>query len=64
LLSLWDNGHEANMKAALTTITVPYSISFMAGMFDWTFDDGFYMLIGFAMLAGIIWAWIAEVRRK
>ena len=52
------------MKAALTTITVPYSISFMAGMFDWTFDDGFYMLIGFAMLAGIIWAWIAEVRRK
>ncbi len=51
------------MKAALTTLTVPYSISFMSGMFGWTFDDGFFMLLGFSMLAGIIWAWIVEMRR-
>ena len=51
------------MKAALTTITVPYAISFLGGMFGWTFDDGFYMLIGFAMLAGIIWAWVVEAIR-
>ena len=51
------------MKAALTTITVPFSISFLSGVFYWEFPEGFYMLLGAAMVAGIIWAWVVEMKR-
>jgi hypothetical protein len=52
------------MKAALTTITVPYGISFLSGVFYWDFPEGFYMLLGFAMLGGIAWAWTVEMKRS
>ena len=54
---------KTNMKLALSLITVPYGISFLGGMFGWYMEDGMYMLIGFSMLAGIIWAWIVECNR-
>lgn len=52
-----------NLKIALTLISVPLALSFLSGMFDWYIDDGFFMLFGFSMVAGIVWAWI-EVNRK
>lgn len=52
------------MKAALTTITAPMALSFFAGMFDWYMDDGVYMLIGFTMIAGLVWAWIIALKQN
>jgi hypothetical protein len=52
-----------NMKGALTTISVPYAVSFLDGMFLWGLPEGFYILVGFAMLVGIVWAWIVESNR-
>ncbi len=51
------------MKAALSFISVPFAISFFAGMFDWYIDDGMYILFGFSMLVGAIWAWVIELKR-
>lgn len=50
------------MKNALTLITAPMALSFLAGMFDWTLPDGLYVLIGFTMIGGLIWAWIIEAK--
>jgi len=54
---------KGNMKGALTTITVPYTISFLSGVFYWEFPEGFYMLIGLALLAGIVWAWYEALKK-
>jgi len=51
------------MKGALTLITAPLLLSFLSGMFEWYMDDGVYMLIGFAVIAGLIWAWLVETNR-
>jgi len=51
------------MKYALLLISVPYAISFLAGMFGWYMEDGMYMLIGLSMLVGIVWAWIVELKK-
>ena len=51
------------MKAALTTISVPYGISFLSGVFYWDFPEGFYILLGLSMMAGIIWAWAVELKK-
>lgn len=53
-----------NMKAALSLITGAFSFSFLIGFFGWYVDDGVFALIGFAMMAGIIWAWIADASRE
>lgn len=55
---------KTNMKAALLFITVPLTISFFAGMFEWYIEDGMYILLGLSMIIGIIWAWIAESNRN
>lgn len=52
------------MKTALTLLTLPMALSFFAGMFEWSMDDGVYMFIGFTMIAALIWAWIIELKRK
>lgn len=51
------------MKTALSLITVPYAISFFGGMFDWYFEDGFYILMGISIIVGIVWAWRLEMKR-
>ena len=51
------------MKLALSTITVPYSISFLSGVFMWELPEGLYILLGLAMIVGIIHAWIVETNR-
>jgi hypothetical protein len=51
------------MKAALTTITVPFAISFLSGVFMWDFPEGFYILLGLSMIVGIIWAWFLEMKK-
>lgn len=51
------------MKAALTTITAPMALSFLSGIFDWYMDDGVYILIGFTMIGGLVWAWFIELKK-
>lgn len=51
------------MKSALTTITIPFILSFLAGMFNWYMDDGVYALLGFAMIGGLTWAWVIELKK-
>ena len=55
---------KTNMKLALSLITVPYSISFLAGMFGWYIEDGMYLLIGLVMIVGIVSAWWIELGRE
>lgn len=54
---------KTNMKGALALITGPYVISFLSGVFGWYIDDGAFAFLGFCMLAGLIWAWVAELNR-
>jgi hypothetical protein len=51
------------MKTPLTLITVPLALSFLSGMFDWQVDDGMFIVFGFSMIAGAIWAWVIELKK-
>jgi len=51
------------MKTPLLFISIPYAISFLGGMFGWYMEEGMYLVIGIAMLIGIIWAWIVELKK-
>lgn len=51
------------MKTALSLITVPFALSFLSGVFSWDVDEGMFILFGFSMLIGIIWAWKIEMSR-
>lgn len=51
------------MKAPLLLLTIPFSLAFLAGAFDWYFEDGFYVLLGFSMLLGIVWGWVVELKK-
>ena len=55
---------KTNMKLALSTITVPFGISFLSGVFLWELPEGMYILFGIAMIVGIIHAWIVETNRN
>lgn len=55
--------NENKMIIALLLISIPFSISFLAGVFYWEFPEGFYILLGFSMIIGIIWAWVIEAKR-
>jgi len=50
------------MKAPLLLITIPMVIIFLTGMLEWYMDDEVYMLFGFSMIIGVIWAWLVESR--
>lgn len=50
------------MKLALSLITVPFAISFLDGIFMWYLADGFYMLMGFTMMAGLALSWYHELK--
>lgn len=52
------------MKTALTLLTLPMALSFFAGFFEWSMDDGVYIFIGITMIAALIWAWIIELNKK
>lgn len=51
------------MKIALSLFTVPFTLSFLAGMFDWYLEDGMFVLFGLSMVVGIIWAWVIELKK-
>lgn len=51
------------MKTPLLLITIPYAVSFLSGMLDWYVEDGMFVLIGLSMLAGIVWAWVIELKK-
>ena len=51
------------MKTPLLLISIPYAISFLAGMFEWYMEDGMYILLALAMLVGIVWGWIIELKK-
>jgi len=51
------------MKTPLLLISVPFAISFLAGMFGWYIEEGMYILLGLSMIVGIVWAWIIELKK-
>jgi len=51
------------MKTPLLFITVPFAISFLAGVFGWYMEEGLLALLGIAMLIGIVWAWKIELNK-
>jgi len=51
------------MKTPLLLISVPFAISFLAGMFDWYIEEGMYILLGLSMIIGVVWAWIIELKK-
>jgi hypothetical protein len=53
-----------NRKIPLTLITAPMTLSFLSGMFDWYIEDGMYMLFGLAMIIGLGWLWIIELKKN
>jgi len=51
------------MRLPLIILTIPLTISFLGGMFEWYFEDGFYLLLGLAIIIGLVWAWIVELKK-
>ena len=50
------------MRTPLTTLTTLLGLSFFDGFFGWGLPDGFYLFVGMATIAIIIWMWIIELR--
>ena len=51
------------MKFALSMMTIPFTLSFLSGVFNWYIEDGMFILFGFSMMVGLIWAWVEELKR-
>ena len=51
------------MKTPLLLISVPYVISGLAGAFGWYMEEGLLILLGLAILVGMIWAWYIELNK-
>lgn len=52
-----------NNKIALSLFTVPFTLSFLSGMFDWYIADGMFALFGLSMLIGLVWTWVIELKK-
>lgn len=46
------------IKAPLTLLTSCVSVGFLDGALGLDLSDDLYVLVGFAMIAGLIWAWV------
>lgn len=50
------------MRTPLVLLTTLLSLSFFDGVFGWGLPDGFYALIGFAMVGTLIWMWVIDLK--
>ena len=51
------------MKTPLTILTTCFSVGFLDGFFGWNLADGFYALVGIAMIIALVWMWKVELKK-
>lgn len=46
------------IKMPLWVMTILYALAFLDGAFTLGFSDSLYAILGFGLIAALIWAWV------